>query len=302
MSHIKFNRSLSIMLLIGMIILMSCQGRGAMTNTADDIHELEESQESVSGLTKEVGDLEVKEKIFHYAEAAKMGDAKAFESLLWVLLFEGGLIDVKPEFVLEVYGLGKAKNPALGASGEVDELSIIRKCIEVGPFDFRAFVKKYGIDEDELDRAYFIWELAEEASRGGGRFGKPNNTLALQLIIRGCRSAPVELEVAVDSIYRDWKANKKSIFNICDYAISSHGAGYCADKEVKQAEAKNSKLVKALSLSLKNHAGVLLTDTYKIASDFFDIKAQPKRNGILDRTIRLQYYYLLWSIKRLIWH
>jgi len=212
------------------------------------------------------------ESIFHFSEAAKMGHAKALEEVLDALFFRANsLTDTKPELALEIYNLAKSHNPSLTIYNEECEISTIKKCIEAGSFDAKAFIEKYGIKESELTSSYGIWELASEASRGG-RFGFPNSKLVLQLVCRG-GEVPAELETAVNVVYTNWKANKIVEFNVCDYVGSGYGLSYCSTKAEKEANSKYLVRINELSSKLKNNVGELLMNSFIVASKFIEEKA-----------------------------
>ena len=212
------------------------------------------------------------ESIFHFSEAAKMGHAKAVAEVFDALFFRANsLTYAKPELALEIYNLAKSRNPSLTFFNGEDEVSTIKKCIEAGAFDAKAFIKKYEINENELDDGYGIWELAAEASRGG-RFGSPNPKLVLQLVCRG-GSVPRELGYAVDTAYINWKANKVFEFNVCDYVGSGSGLSYCSAKAEEDANKKYLLRINELSSKLKNNAGVLLMNSFSVAGRFIEEKA-----------------------------
>lgn len=213
------------------------------------------------------------ESIFHFSEAAKMGHAKAVAEVFDALFFRANsLTDAKPELALKIYNIAKTSNPSLTFFNEEDEVSTIKKCIEAGPFESKAFIEKYGIKENELNDYYYsIWELAAEASRGG-RFGSPNPKLVLQLVCRG-GFVPMELGYAVDAAYINWKANKVFEFNVCDYVGSGSGLSYCSEKAEKDANKEYLLRINELSSKLKNNAGGLLMNSFSVAGRFIEEKA-----------------------------
>ncbi|MCW2118637.1 lysozyme inhibitor LprI family protein [Flavobacterium sp. 7A] len=212
------------------------------------------------------------ERIFHYSEAAKMGHQESVGAMFEALLFRANSLTLaNPEQALEIYNQAKAQNPSLTIFNEKEYLATVKKCVEAGPFDAKKFIEQYNIKENELNGPYSIWELAEEASRGG-RFGKPNTKLVLQLISRGS-FVPAELEFAVDSIYKNWKANKPFVFNICDYVSSGSGLSYCSAKAEKQANKEYSIRIEKLTARLQHNAGNLLLPTFTVAEKFIEEKA-----------------------------
>ncbi len=181
-----------------------------------------------------------------YLKAAKMGNQDALNYTLDALLFRANsLTKANPELAYEVYKQAKKANPSLKLYDEKEAVETMKKCVEAGHFDAKSFIKKYHINEkNEKNSEYFIWELAEEASRGG-RFGKPNPRLVLQLVSRG-GSVPFELEDAVKKTYSNWKLNKIVEFKICDFISSGMGATYCANREEEIADKSLNKEISSL--------------------------------------------------------
>ena len=213
-----------------------------------------------------------KESIFHFSEAAKQGHADALKYLFDDLVFRANsLKEANPELAMEVYQAAKKSNPLLTFYGEKEEVAAIRKSIEAGPFNGDEFTAKYGLVFNDREPGYAIWELAEEASRGG-RFGNPDPRLVLQLVSRG-GCVPAELEAAVDAAWQNWKSGKVVEFNLCDYVTSGFGQAYCAGREEEKENKINRERIQALTLKLKNGAGELLPDAFKAASRFIEEKA-----------------------------
>ncbi len=176
------------------------------------------------------------EGLFHYVEAAKMGHAEALSYAIERLVFRAdSLRRADPQKALALYDTAKKVNPNLKLFDEEGTVEILKRCAEPKGFDADVFIKKYGISKDE-DSGYGIWELAEEASRGG-RFGKPDPELVLNLVIRGSQ-VPAELGAAIKVVYANWKKGVVAPFDLCDYITSGMGQGYCAFREEKKAEAK----------------------------------------------------------------
>lgn len=180
------------------------------------------------------------ESRYHLFEAAKTGHVEAVKHTLDALFFRAtNLIDANPELAISIYKEAKKHNPSLTFFEEEAEIAALSECIEAGPFDVKGFIKKYNVSNNPDDYgSYTVWEMAEEASRGG-RFGPPNPKLVFQLVCRG-GGVPAEVMYAVHDTYKNWKENKVVPFNLCDYITSGIGMGYCAnrmedavDKEIK---------------------------------------------------------------------
>lgn len=169
------------------------------------------------------------ESIWHYSEAAKLGHGKALEKALDELLFRANsLTSAGPQEALELYEIAKKRNPSIELFDEEVKLDVIKKCAEAGPFDGEKFIQRYDLQNDsEFSKGfYYIWELAEEASKGG-RFGEPDPKLVFQLISRG-GVAPAELIHAVTEFYDYWQNGIVKEFNICCHVTSGLGQNYCS--------------------------------------------------------------------------
>ena len=175
------------------------------------------------------------EALFHFIEAAKMGHEKALGYALDSLFFRADSLQADPQKALDLYGAAKKANPHLQLFDEEGTVKLLRMCVEPKGFDGAAFMKKYGITEGEVE-GYGIWELAEEASRGG-RFGKPDPWLVLNLVIRGSQ-VPAEMAAAVEDTYQNWKQGVAKPFNLCDYITSGMGQGFCAERDEQKAQAQ----------------------------------------------------------------
>jgi uncharacterized protein YecT (DUF1311 family) len=210
--------------------------------------------------------------VFHYAAAAKQGHRKALEFALDALFFRAGDLRIgNPERALDVYRSALSADPKIRLPYK--DIDAIRKCIEPGTFDGPQFLKKHGLSDehDNHQGIYFVWELAEEAARGG-RFGKPNSKLALHLACRG-GEVPFETSAAVNALHANWREGKSPSFNVCDYITSGMGGNYCA---VRAREAENKKLdLKLLSIidKIGPTAEGALRSAYEAATRFFEEKA-----------------------------
>lgn len=175
-----------------------------------------------------------KERTQHFVEAAKMGYQDALPYALEDLLFRAGdLWNANPRLALEVYKEAKQKNPSLKLYDEKNTVETLELCAQAPPFNVENFARKYAIKRPE-NSFYYVWELAEEASRGG-RFGKPDPELVFQLVIRG-GVVPAEFELAVKDTYKNWKEKKAVAFDLCQYVGSGYGMGYCATRGAKQSD------------------------------------------------------------------
>ena len=167
------------------------------------------------------------DKLFHFTEAAKQGHPRALGKALEVLLFRAvgrvnNLRYADPHQALSLYHEAKRLNPDVSDVVSAAMLRVMEMCVEPPAFDVDGFMTAYEIPETPTNASpYFIWELAEEASRGG-RFGEPDPELTLQLVMRG-GSVPVELRYAVEWAYQNWKDDKGEVFKIENFVVSGQG-------------------------------------------------------------------------------
>lgn len=213
-----------------------------------------------------------KESIYHYAEAAKKGNADALDYALEELLFRAdSLKAADPQRALALYYQVKKINPNLELYDEEAKLQTLKMCAEPKGFDSDKFMKKYEVkDEDDNFPFYDVWELAEEASVGG-RFGKPNPELVLNLVCRGSW-VPAELESAVPWAYDNWKKGKIKKFNICSYVTSGAGMGYCASQDEENDKVQRKQKLNKIRNKLGKDSQLLLKESYAAASSFIHQK------------------------------
>jgi len=213
------------------------------------------------------------ESIYHFSEAAKKGHEEALGYALEKLLFRANSLKLAdPNMALAIYYAAKKENPDLYLYDEKEKVRVMKMCVDPKGFDASSFLKKYEVlDEDGQYPFYDIWELAEEASRGG-RFGKPDPELLLNLVIRGA-NVPAELESAVNEVYNNWKNNVIKEFNICNHITSGMGQGYCASRENDKEAIKRRAVLKEIKRKLGTDYIKLVDKSYKSAAKFIETKA-----------------------------
>jgi uncharacterized protein YecT (DUF1311 family)/TPR repeat protein len=212
------------------------------------------------------------ERIYHFSEAAKRGHEDALDYALDALLFRANSLErANPQKALEVYKQAKQANPEIKLYDEEVKLKTIQMSVEPGPFDWKAFCKRYNVLPHNDEVMYHVWLIAEEASKGG-RFGKPEPKLILQLVSRG-GWVPAELECAVDQAYKNWKSGTVKEFNICDYITSGGGMAFCASRADDQEERDRNKKVLAIRQNLNDKGRKLFDAAYASAVKFIDSKA-----------------------------
>ncbi len=207
---------------------------------------------------------------YHISQAAMFVDENTLFHLIHLYTFYSSKTS-NPEFALQLYNAAKEKHPEFSTLESSTTIQILKIYVETQPFSIDEFAKKYKIKKDELIYAFSLQKLAEEASRGG-RFGKPNLKIALQLILRDS-FAPAELESAVLTVYEHYKKNEYYEFNICDHATSGYTSGFCSSWRAEQESKFRNEKIKTLQSQLKNNAGTLLKPAYNSASKFFKKKA-----------------------------
>jgi len=163
--------------------------------------------------------------------------------------------------------LGQKTKKALYNPTYVDETTKTAKmCDEVGKLDAKAFSNKYNIPIDHIDG-----EIAEEASRGG-RFGKANPRLILQLV---CYTGviPFDFESVVEDTYNNWKKGIVKELDLCDYTMSGSSTSICASR-ANEVDKKDRELkLKELEGRLGNGSSQLLREAYDSAVKFIEAKA-----------------------------
>lgn len=214
----------------------------------------------------------IEDAIYHYSEAAKQGHQQALGSALDYLFFQANSLELaNPQGALALYEQAKKANPSLELFYEERKIRVLKMSVEAGEFDGKKFIEQYNIKVDNDNNRYSIWEIAEEASRGG-RFGPPDPKLLLQIVARG-GAAPAELMLAIKTCYENWQNNVVKEFDICDYITSGIGASFCARRGGKFTEGQLSNRLEKLSYKLKKKERLLLNKAYKAACDFFNLKA-----------------------------
>lgn len=156
------------------------------------------------------------------------GHIEGMKNYLDRFLYRGNsLVYVNPKETLKIY---KQYLKNTKAEEDTQLTEFLSKCAEVPELNAKKFCKKYGIDindEKFTEEPYYIWQLAEEASRNDGRFGEPNPELILQLILRG-GNVPAEFQSAVNDFYDFYKNNQVREFKIDDYVTSGFGINFCS--------------------------------------------------------------------------
>ena len=165
--------------------------------------------------------------------AAVNGHEKAMDYFLDRTVYRAETFKrANPKEALNVYKKYLKKTGLENNKHAIDTLDFLAKCAELPALDSKKFCKKYDLfynDEDIEKNPYYIWQLAEEASRENSRFEKSNPQLILQLIICG-GIVPAEFTDAVKDFYGYYKKNEVHEFRIDNYVTSGYGLNFCALK------------------------------------------------------------------------
>lgn len=218
------------------------------------------------------------ESIYHYTEAASKGHEEALGYALDNLLFRANNLSLSnPQKALDLYHTAKKNNPELELYEEDETLAVLMACAEPPEFDVNNFIEKYNINEDDDSQeywisAYSIWELAEEASKGG-RFGNPDPELVLNLVCRGSW-VPYELKLAVKDVYNNWKQGIVKDFNLCNYITSSGGSYYCSSRRDKENESNLDNKLTEFKNKLDGNSDDIVSQAYNTAVKFITLKTR----------------------------
>jgi hypothetical protein len=212
--------------------------------------------------------------IYHYTEAAKLGHSDALHKVLELLFFRGNnLILANPKKALDIYKIAKSNNPELTFRNEQNDIEILKLASEVPLLDGKKLIEEYHLDQEPGFNTddYFIWNLAEKASRGEF-FTNPTPELVVQLIIKG-GSVPAETAGAVKDYYAIWKNNNDLVeFNICNYVTSGQGLSYCAVRNEQHEIMKLEEDFLNLISNYDENLQELFANAYDSVSDFLDEK------------------------------
>lgn len=218
-------------------------------------------------------DLSNEAREHHLTEAARKGHEKALRRKLENLLFRANsLTEADPDKAFALYKEAKKANPEIEVYSRWNIAELLRMAAEPEGFNAHEFMDKYSIEDhgDSWPR-YSVWELAEEASRGG-RFGEPDPELVFNLVIRG-GLVPFEMKHAIKDTYKNWRNNEVEEFNIGDYVSSGMGTGYVASRRYKEDKKVRQKKLRDLRNSYNDKIASKLNKAYATAVDFFEYKA-----------------------------
>lgn len=185
----------------------------------------------------------------------------------------GSFTHSNPQDALFVYKeFLKANN--ISEEDRKKEIDFLSRCAEIPPLDARQFCEKYGLlyeYEDIKNEPYYVWQLAEEASREGGRFGSPDPLLVLQLIIAGGQ-VHMEFEYAFNDFYEYYKNNEVHEFKIDNYVTSGYGINFCTVRRQGGIDESIDGRVNNLKMSLRVEDRELFQQAIQAYFAFVDTK------------------------------
>jgi len=205
------------------------------------------------------------------------GSSEALEKLLWTFFY--GYYDdegVDPIRLLSLADALLARNPTLKMAEDslyYEYYTALKQAAEAGLLDYKKFNSDYNISSELWwDEPYYpIWELAEEASRPGGRFNGPNMLLSLQLV--ACAGGvPAETVSALDELYRAWKSGVPREFNIDEHITSGMGGNWVTARNMKSLEAQELVNFEALVARVPAPARALLRSENEAFNAFLELK------------------------------
>jgi hypothetical protein len=200
---------------------------------------------------------------------ACMGVDFGLETLWRELGWSHGDLYIDPGFILKAHA-------AVGVDAKERNLTqweLMRITLESGDLDLNAFLLQHHLKPDDLRVSpYAIWELAQEASRGG-RFGGPNPKLALQLVVRGGGNIE-EREAAIKQCHAILNGLRTEPFQLQECIRSRVGKAYLLSRAAPQRiNAANS----AASLSANLETSALrasFAKAFESAQKFFGEESQ----------------------------
>lgn len=206
-------------------------------------------------------------QIYHLSEAAVTGHEKALSSLVDYYFYRGNnLTNNYTHRIYNVYLKAKEANPSIG------EYNLLKMAAEVPELNGEELIQKYDLTNAEgYNYAYFIWEMAEDASNGK-RFENCSPLLVLQLIIKGS-FVPAEAEGAIYDYYHYWKQDTLVPFDLCNYITSGIGINYCSSKAAKEERKLYNQEVVKLKKEVNIMDDHLIDEAFKKTISFISFKA-----------------------------
>ena len=170
------------------------------------------------------------------------------ETLWRELGWSHGDLYIDPAFVLKMHR-DAGVNPE---ERQAAQWELMQLAMEAGPFDLNAFLIEHHLNVEDLRASpYAIWELAQEVSKGG-RFGKANATLALQLVLRGGGTVE-ERETAIRQCHAILKGARREPFELGECIRSRVGKAYLLSRSGFQREVTVAEISAVLQAKLETN-------------------------------------------------
>jgi hypothetical protein len=223
-----------------------------------------------TGLAQALADRRSNWKMLRAAiENACMGTDFGLETLWRELGWSHGDLYIDPAFILKAHSAAGI-DPM---ERDITKWECMQIALECGDLDLNAFLLEHHLQAEDLRSSpYAIWELAQEASRGG-RFGGPNPKLALQLVVRGGGNLE-EREAAIRQCHAILKGVRSEPFQLDNCIRSRVGKAYLLSRPAPQRiNAANGAA--ALSANLETSAlRASFAEAFESAQKFFGEESQ----------------------------
>ena len=207
------------------------------------------------------------ENLYHYSQAAMLGHEKALGNLIDNHFYRtNNLFSSNVKQIHDVYKKAQELNPS------IEDFELLELASKVPELNGKEFMEKYDLsNDDNFNHCYYIWELAEAASRGE-KFENPTPLLVLQLIIKGS-FVPAEGQYAISDYLNYWQQDTLVPFDLCQYITSGIGINYCSTKAANEEEKEYQKLISNFKETVKLSDDQLINNAFKETLTYIDIKA-----------------------------
>jgi|GEM_PF-5845338 len=212
---------------------------------------------------------------YHMSTAAELGHEKSLmKTLNYLILSPDTFKQANPKEALKIYN--KAIQNNIKIKLDKDDIKILEIANQYPKLNVANFIKSNKITEDKcyLNCHYYVWTLAEEASRGE-RFKNASPKLTMQLILRGAQTSR-ELYEAVTYYHDQIINNKENVlikFDICDFVSSTTGYNFCYERRYQIEKKKNNTILTKIKNKTSSDKLKLFNLAYKRAKEYFRIKS-----------------------------
>ena len=207
------------------------------------------------------------ESMFHYSQAAMLGNYKALDRLIDNHFYRAN--NLYANNVKKIY---KVYQKAQEMDSSIGDFELLKKAAMVPELDGEKLAEKYDLSiGKEFHHGYFIWELAEAASRGE-KFDNPTPLLVLQLIIKGA-FVPAEAEMAIYDYLNFWEQDTLVPFDLCNYVTSGIGINFCSSRAAALENEEYEKEIAAFNELVDLDNKYILYNAFEETIQFIDLKA-----------------------------